>query len=347
MKNVIFYNTISDIGGTESFLAYLSRKYKAKDITIYFSSGNPEQIARLRQYARVKKYNGENIKCEKAFYCYDPSIIENVEAKEQIQVFHTDYYTQGLLFTPHPKITKFIAVSQTVADSFKEHYGIECEVCYNPIDLDKPRKVLHLISATRLTKEKGKERIIKLGQILNDSGIPYIWTIFTNDKKEINNPNIAYMKPRLDITNYIADADYLVQLSEEGEGYGYTPAEALCLGVPVIVTPCKAFKEIGIKDKENGFILDWDLNNVPVEEIYKGLPKFEYTPLEDNWDKLLAKGKSTYSKEKSKNYLIECIEGYWDVKKLKWIEPKEQWEVDYLRMEYLNDLGLIKVIKEI
>ena len=44
---------------------------------------------------------------------------------------------------------------------------------------------------------------------------------------------------------------------------------------------------------------------------------------------------------------IECIEGYWDIKKLKWIEPGEQWEVDYLRMEYLNDLGLIKVIKEI
>ena len=49
--------------------------------------------------------------------------------------------------------------------------------------------------------------------------IPYIWTIFTNDKEVINHPNVCYMSPRLDISDYIADADYLVQLSDNGERF--------------------------------------------------------------------------------------------------------------------------------
>ena len=92
---------------------------------------------------------------------------------------------------------------------------------------------------------------------LEEAKIPYIWTIFTNDRQEIKNGHIAYMKPQLDITSYIADADYLVQLSENGEAYGYSVAESLTLGTPVIVTPVEAFLEIGVKDGENGFVLDW------------------------------------------------------------------------------------------
>ena len=114
----------------------------------------------------------------------------------------------------HPKITKYIGVSQRVCDSFKELTGIDCELCYNPLSLDNPKKILHLISATRLTKEKGKDRMIKLGQFLNNAGIPYIWDVFTNDTLEINNPNIFYRKPVLNIVDYIVAADYLVQLSD-------------------------------------------------------------------------------------------------------------------------------------
>jgi hypothetical protein len=33
---------------------------------------------------------------------------------------------------------------------------------------------LYLVSATRLTKEKGKGRILKLAKAFDDAGIPYI-----------------------------------------------------------------------------------------------------------------------------------------------------------------------------
>lgn len=79
--------------------------------------------------------------------------------------------------------------------------------------------------------------------MLNESEIPYIWTIFTDDTNKIDNPNIIYMKPRLDISNYIANADYLVQLSDT-EGYCYSVIESLCLGTPVIITDMPVMKEL-------------------------------------------------------------------------------------------------------
>lgn len=166
-------------------------------------------------------YPGDEIICKKAFYNYYTDILDSVTAEEHIQVLHTDYKEQikniKYGFTPNPKIQRYIAPTHVVAEHFTELYGLPCEVVTNPIILDKPKKVLHLISATRLTKEKGKERMIRLMDLLDREKIPYIWTIFTNDKEVINHPNICYMTPRLDITDYIADADYLVQLSDNGE----------------------------------------------------------------------------------------------------------------------------------
>ena len=289
----------------------------------------------------------EKIICEKAFFNYTTDIINNVEAKEYIQIIHTNYIEQKLSFTPHPKIQKYLGVSKVVCDSFKKYTGLDCELCYNPIVLDKPRKVLNLISATRLTAEKGKDRIIKFARILEQNNIPYLWTIFTDDVNKIKNPNIVYMQPRLDITDYIANADYLVQLSNKGEGYGYAPAEALSVGTPVIVTPCPAFIEIGVKDKENGYVIDYDLNNVPIKEIYKGLPKFEYISKKDNWNKYLEKGESTYKQDLTRMVIVKCITNYYDLELNKMITTKDDpFEVNKIRADYLVDLGLVKIIEE-
>ena len=229
---------------------------------------------------RCIKYNGEHIKCKRIFFNYNLDIINNVEAEEYYQIAHGDYKAMGIKPNTHEKITNYLGVSQLVCDTYEEVTGHKTELCYNPISVGKPKKILHLISATRLTKEKGRERIVKLGELLNKADIPYIWTIFTDDKNVINNPNIIYKQPTLDIINYIADSDYLVQLSDN-EGYCYSVVESLMLGTPVIVTDMPVMKEVGVNET-NGFILDFDLTNVPIKEIYKGLPKFKYTPKKDN-----------------------------------------------------------------
>lgn len=344
MKNIFYFWHINKIGGIESFFYYLAKKYKDWDITIYYKTGDLEQIKRLKKYVRVKKYHGERIVCDKAFFNFTIDIIDNVEAKEYYQIAHCDFKEALEKPNLHKKVTTYLGVSKQVCKSFEEVTGFKTELAYNPILIDKPKKVLNLISATRLTHEKGKDRMIKFAQMLDKAEIPYLWTIFTNDTKAIDNPNIVYMKPRLDIINYIANADYLVQLSDN-EGFCYSVVESLLVGTPVIVTNCPAFKEIGV-NKTNGFILNFDLNNVPIKEIYKGLPKFKYEQPKDNWDKLLAKGKSTYQKDLKTMVLVKCIQDYNDIElnELKTRKSKP-YKINKVRAEELLGYGDIEIIK--
>lgn len=346
MKNIFYFYRINAIGGIESFFYYLAKKYQDYDITIYYQVGDKEQIKRLQQYVRVIRYTGEHIKCDRAFFNFNLDIIDNVEAKEYIQIAHGDYKAMKLMPNRSNKITRYLGVSELVCDTFEEMTGNKTELAYNPIEIKKPKKVLNLISATRLTAEKGRGRMIKLGKLLDEACIPYLWTVFTDDVNKIDNPNIVYLKPRLDIIDYIANADYLVQLSDN-EGYCYSVVEALSVGTPVIVTDCPVFKEQGV-NTSNGFILDFGLNNVPVNEIYKGLPKFKYEPKQDNWEKFLVKGKSTYKEDIKKKIKIQCTKPYWDLQLQQWKSPKDDpYEVPYLRALDLIDVGVVKLYEEV
>jgi len=350
MKNCFYFYHINSIGGIESFFYYLAKRYKDWDITIYYRTGDPEQIKRLKKYVRVKRYNGEKIKCDKMFFNFNLDIIDNVEAKEYIQIAHGDYKAMGIKPNTHPKLTKYLGVSKQVCDTYEEVTGHKTELVYNPIEVPKPQKVLNLISATRLTKEKGKARMEKLAKLLDDAGIPYIWTVFTNDIQAINNPNIAYMKPRLDIIDYIANADYLVQLSDN-EGYCYSVIESLCVGTPVIVTKCPVFEELGVENGKNGFIIDFDMSNVPIQDIYKGVPKFTYKPKESNWDRFLAKGKSTYEEEKQMKVKVRAKINFNDMDNDGVLREKDvsEWICDRERAEFLaskNAIEIIEYIKE-
>lgn len=344
MKNIIYIKNLSPIGGTESFVYYLVKKYKDYDITVYYRTGSQQQIDRLKQFVRVKKYVGQKIKCEKAFVNYTHDILDTVEAKEYIQIIHTDFKEQGLIFYKNEKITKYLAVTKIACESFKKYTGLDCEVCYNPIVIEKPKKVLNLVSATRLTKEKGADRMVKLANALDAKGIPFLWLVFTDNLTKIIHPNIICVKSKLDIFKYMANADYLVQLSDKGEGFGYAPAESLMLGTPVITTPCPAFLEIGIKDRENAFVIDFDMKDIPVDEIYKGLPKFKYEPPKDRYDELLAKGKSDYQEQLNEMVEVQCIKRYNDVKLGKVKQIGDKYIVDAVRAEDLVDNGYAKYV---
>lgn len=160
-NNIFYMHKLSQIGGAESFLYYISRLLKDYDVTIVYRIGDGRQVNRLRRYVNVVRWNvGDEIICKKAFYNYYTDILDSVTAEEHIQVLHTDYKEQlkniGYGFIPNPKIQRYIAPTKVVAEHFTELYKLPCEVVANPIILDKPKKVLHLISATRLTKEKRK-----------------------------------------------------------------------------------------------------------------------------------------------------------------------------------------------
>jgi glycosyltransferase involved in cell wall biosynthesis len=340
MKNVFWFSNINSIGGVETFFYYLARKYgEDHDITVYYSSGDPDQIARLRKYARVRRYLGGRIKCDKAFFNYNLDIIDSVEANEYIEIIHYDALAMKMMPNLHPKITRYIGVSQLVCDNFTKMTGLPCELCYNPIVLDKPKKYLRLVSATRLTAEKGKERMRILADMLDNEGIPFEWIVYTNDTQAIKNPNVYYRKPKLGIEDAIANADYLVQLSD-GEGFCFSVVEALALGTPVIVTDCPVYKELGLQHGKNAFILPFDMTEVPIKAIAKGLPKVKFSPPKDRWNDILAEGIDTSEDEKT-----ECIviEKYYDLVFNRMMEKGDIFTVDIERANYLYGRGFVEI----
>lgn len=345
MKNIFYFSHINKIGGIETFFYQLAKKYKDWDLTVYYRTGDPIQLERLKQFVRVKQYKNEIIECDKAFFNFNTDIINNVKAKEYNLVLHGDYKAMvemGQLSKKelplHPKINNYYGVSQLVCDTFHSLTGKKVSLVYNPFEVEKPKKILHLISATRLTAEKGKKRMIKLANALDAAEIPYEWIIYTNDTKAIDNPNIVYRKPRLDIVPYIADADYLVQLSDN-EGYCYSVVEALSVGTPVIVTDLPVFREIGV-NKTNSFVLPMDMSSIPVNDIYNAHLNFTYTPKKDNWDTIFEPGPSTYQEEKETLYTVEALRVYQE-KSIKDSElnriPQrgEQWETSKERLDIL------------
>ena len=336
--NIFYFDRINKIGGVETFFYEIAKKYCDNDITVLYSYGDMNQIKRLKKLVRVVRYTGQMIQCKKAFFNYNLKPIEKIKAERYYEIIHANFEEMHMTPNTHPKIDEYIGVSQDVCDAFSRLTGLPCTLCYNPITIEKPKRVLYLISATRLTKEKGKDRILKFANALDAAGIPYIWTIFTNDTKVIQHPRIIFMEPQLDIRDYIAKADYTVQLSDT-EAYCYTMVESLLLKVPVIVTPWPVLKELNINEN-CGFILPFDMNDIPVKEIYEKTFNINYVPPKDIWDNLIEQYPSTYKDEVEAKYLVEALDTYQrkrfiDIELGFMPSPGSQWIVDKGRLDML------------
>ena len=340
-KNVFYFGFINEIGGTENFLFQLAKKYGDRDITIFYKQGDIKQLQRLNKYVRCIKYRGQQIECEKAFFNFNIEIIDKVIAEEYICILHVDYKAMKINPPTHPKISKYIGITQLVCDSFEELTGKEAELCYNPFIAENPPKALRLISATRLTSEKGKDRMIKLANALDGAGIKYEWIVYTNDTNAIDNPSIFYAKPKLDILPFIKSADFLVQLSDN-EGYCYSVVEALSVGTPVIVTPCPVYKELGLNDK-NSIMLDFDMQNIPIKKI-KAFKPPKYQVPADSWEEMLAKGESTYHpKEAMREVKTVCVRNYYDKALNRYVSRGEVLYMRPLRADQVEAAGYIEV----
>ena len=300
--NVIYFANINSIGGCESFFYYLAKKYNKYDTTIMYKNGDPAQIKRLRELVRVQQFTGQHFKCKKLFVNYNYEILDYADAKEKIDIIHyvPDENDRPIL---DPRIDMHLGVSKLVCREFERLTGQKCYLAYNPVEIDIPRKVLVLCSCTRLTWEKGKKRYIKLCEALEKENIPFIWYVFTNDTKAIDNPHIVYMKPDLHAIDYMKMADYVVSLSDK-ESFGIMNNEALSVGTPIICTDIEVLKELGIENGVHGYILDMDMQNIPVWDIYNNIPKFKYNPPKDTWDKYLDHTRSKYEKEKKQKQKV-------------------------------------------
>ena len=348
-KNLFYYAHVNIIGGVETFFWEIAKKYgKDHDITLLYKTGDRLQLQRLRELIRVVQYTGGIVQCEKAFFGYAHDALDQIEADEYIQIIHADFKDPYLARNGYaPKVSalfdRYVCVSENNRASFEELTGEVCEQCYNPITPVKPRKVLHLISATRLTPEKGLQRMKKLAAALDNAGVRYLWTVYTNSPQRIDSPNVIFRPPCLDMADWIADADYLVQLSDT-EGYSYSILEALCLGTPVIITPLPVRYELQVKDGVNGIVLPFEMDEIPVERIVKGLKKFRYTPQPDRWNELLLPGKGDYVYDPDREVTVRSRILYQDLQLGRLVKQDEVLRMPYPRALELEDRRWVSII---
>ena len=356
--NIYYFRRICRIGGTEQFLYEISKKYHRYDLMILYDEADFDQLIRLRKLVQcVKRKQGKIYRAKKAFYNFNIDAIDQIQADEHIFVCHAIY--QELGYKPpieHPKITKVVGVSKYAVEQIKLQEKIQnvdkpIEMCYNPITLEKPNKVMRLISACRLDdKTKGGDRTLKLIDALDrycaKTGRHYLWTIYTNNVDfEIKSPNVALMKPRADIREYIADSDWLVQLSNNMESYCYSLNEALGYGVRIVRTPLTVAKEFKIP-RGAELVLDWDCENVDkiAEKIFKPAKDFSYKPPNDAWERLLATEPSKYVYKQEK-VLVKAICSYYDIELCKNVSNwSPAWAVSMERARELVEKKKVRVL---
>ena len=356
--NIYYFRRISRIGGTEQFLYEMAKKYHKYDLAILYDEADFGQLMRLKKLVRcIRRKRDETYYAEKAFYNFNIEAINQIEAKEHIFICHAVY--QELEFEPpidHPKLTAILAVSKYAEERIRlqeKAQNVDKPIiqCYNPIDLEKPDKVLHIVSACRLDdKVKGGKRTLKLIDALDryceKNNRHYLWTIFSNSINfDIDSPNVAVMKPRVDIRPYIAEADWLVQISNDMETYCYSMNEALGYGVRVVRTPLSVAKELKIP-KQAQLVLDWDCENVDeiAEKMFKKYENFVYKPPKDGWDRLLVNKPSSYT-YKEELVRIKPIRSYYDLDLQKNVSTWDSsWEVDIERAKDLVAKGLVRVL---
>ena len=350
LKNVIYFPNLNSCGGVETYCYEMGLKYgKDYDITVLYQTGDPAMIKHISEVARVIRYcPGDVVICDVFIFGYgwDNEMFRTMQAKEVIQTFHADYVCRHLHPCNNERVTRRFGVAENTTVGIREHHpwATNIETMYNPFTVKKPRKVLNLISATRLTPEKGYKRMVTLAEALDAAGIPFHWDVYTDASETVKpfNKSVSILPQRLDILDFIANADYLVQLSDT-EGYSYSIVEALSVGTPVICTALPVAEEQGIVNGKTGFILPFDMSDIPFDAIYKGVKKFTVAPRESHYEEVLSPGKAEYTEPDE--YAVKCIRTYQDLQLNRIVHAGEIYTVDRDRANHLHELRFAEIME--
>ena len=314
---VIYCANMQKIGGIETWLYYWCKNmYQLYDIMVVFSDQmSGKQIQRLSEIVQVMRLNNRLIECDTLINTrITDKIPEEIKAKRIIQMVH-GCYSALFCCDIQPERDKIVFVSQAAANTFK-NIG-KYEVIHNFTYPTRQNRCLFLITASRFTREKGGDRMIKLAEALRKANIEFIWFVFSHQDTKLVD-GMVKLPETLNVKDYIAKCDYLVQLSDS-EGFGYSIVEALEMGVPVITTPISVLSELWFKENEDGYIVPFDMENVNPERFleipqsarYRGDTNEE---IAKKWVKLLGKSKPTGDYLKQGNFVqLEIIENYFDM----------------------------------
>ena len=311
----IYCGSMQKIGGIETWLYYwCMNMYKLYDIMVIFKDNmDGRQIRRLSTIVQVVRLSDKIIECDTLINTrITDKIPEEIHPKKIVQMVH-GCYSALFCCDIQPERDEVVFVSQAAADTYKN--VDKYKVIHNFTLPEEPKKCLFLITASRFTKEKGGERMIKLAQALRRANINFVWFVFSHQETKLVDGMIK-LPETLDIKSYIKKCDYLVQLSDS-EGFGYSIVEALELGVPVITTPVTVLDELGFQEGRDGYIVPFDMENIDCER-FLDIPETQWAwdndKIRKQWQQVLGKSKPTGEYLKQGNIVkLEIIENYFDM----------------------------------
>ena len=283
---IIIYTSQKHMSGIFTWIYSFCRQMAGTyDITVLHEGMDTDLVRRLIPIVDVKR-NGDPIKCHTLMMMRIGDMIPvNIRFKRSIQIVHSTHLSEQ--WTLPKDRDELIPISKAVQKS----WGLEHEPILNMTY--KELSGLHLISATRLkTPEKGKDRMKKFAAMLKAAGIEYQWDCYSDIDPDIK--GITYHPMTTEIRQHIRNADYLVQLSDNGEGFCYSIVEALEEGTAVITTPLDVLAEIGFKEGKHGYIFGFDLEG-DINRILT-IPHVSYTydneSIRKQWGGVLGEGQN-------------------------------------------------------
>ena len=266
-KNVIYIGNGCNglFNGYISWINNIGRCFKNNyDLVFLYDEINTKTLNTfLKSYKCIKRNNNVNYVCDRLITTYSdyfyPKNLFTIESNylfihgnmsdyENVRRYYDDIYT------------KYIAVSKIAAKKAKGYFPTKkIEYVINPFKLDndliKPH--LRLTSAFRYCDVKRPERVELMAKLMTEMDIPYTWELFTDQKENTNIDGLIYRKRIDNPIPYVKDSDYFVLLSDS-EAMPYCILEALAVNTKVVVTPLEAYDELGIINKDNGFIIPFE-----------------------------------------------------------------------------------------
>ena len=361
--NIIYVRDIAPIGGVETYVYELVKKYQHLDIAVVCRTCDATQRRRLKKMCPVYMFRNQPIECKVAIINWDTSIIdflperiwkENLPkgSKEGIyQGVHADYTHPAMGPLPQDsRIKEYLCITREQMDKFPLMTdATNFRLCRNPLTMEEKEKPMIIVSPTRLTKQKGGDLMLELANSLDRQGTNFLWFVITTneylDNPIFQNRNVIWVKNRLDISWFLDIADWVV-LPSECEGDSYTIKEALYKGVPIVAKKLKYFDEYSIEDGKNALFID-ELNVESVAKRMINRLKFTFKHIEDGYKDIFIPSKSHY-KEENRKVRLRCnyFLGFYDVAEQRQINEGEIVEVDEDRAEELLSFKCFEVIDE-
>jgi glycosyltransferase involved in cell wall biosynthesis len=313
---IIYISRYNSIGGVERFVEnFCKRMNNHYDITLLFDWAESNSLLlEMSDFVNIKKLDHkEKYKCDyfinSTAWGYEP--YNHIQAKKQIQIIHADFThviaNWDFQYKKHKNTTHHVCVGELVKKAFEIATPYKCDkIIYNLLDNtikleNKPKNdKLTLITVSRLSGEKGFDRMLQFAKLLELNKIDYIWNVYGNKNNDYNNAIVNKFKgTKVQFKGVIRNpfpeinkADYLVQLSDT-EGFAYSVYEALQCKTPCIITPFASGNE-QIKDGVNGYVIPFDLQNIDLKQIVNNIPifkDFKEIGSEQSWIDFLENGK--------------------------------------------------------